>query len=322
MRREDAPVTKGLANQPGAKARQRAARRSLAWQYRDLYLLIAVPLASLIVFQYLPMFGIVLAFQNYKLFDGILGSQWVGLAHFQRMLSDPKFFQIFSNTVIINLLKFVFQFPIPILLALMLNEVRVALLKRGVQTLIYLPHFLSWVVVSGIFYDILGRGGLVNAALGLLGLPPENFLANSKYFRGLLVMTTAWKESGWSTIVYLSAMTAIDPNLYEAASVDGAGRLRQALSITLPGIVTTIAFIVILRASAIVGSDTEQVLMFYKPIVYSVGDVIGTYVYREGVINSKFSYTTAVGLFSSVVGMAMLLISNRISRRYTGKGIW
>ncbi len=303
-------------------ARERRLFWLAAWRHKDLYLLILIPFASLIVFNYFPMFGISLAFKNYKVLDGFLGSQWVGLAHFQRMFSDAKFFQVFRNTVLINVYKFLFQFPVPILLALMLNEVRVALLKRGVQTLIYLPHFLSWVVVSGIFYDILGAGGLINSALAALGLPTRQFLANEKYFRGLMVVTTMWKESGWSTIVYLSAITAIDPNLYEAASVDGAGRFRQTVSITLPNIVTTIAFIIILRASAIVGSDTEQVMMFYKPIVYSVGDVIGTYVYREGILNSKFSYTTAVGLFSSVVGMAMMLIANKVSLRYTNKGIW
>lgn len=302
--------------------RERALFWSKVWQYKDLYLLVLIPIASLLIFNYLPMFGIMLAFQDYKILDGFLGSQWVGLQHFQRMFGDAKFYEVFRNTVIINVYKFLYQFPVPIILALLLNEVRVALLKRGVQTLIYLPHFLSWVVVAGIFYDILGANGLINIAMRTLGLPTQQFLANSRYFRSLMVLTTMWKESGWSTIVYLSAITAIDPNLYEAASVDGAGRLRQAFSITIPNIVTTIAFIIILRASSIVGSDTEQVMMFYKPIVYSVGDVIGTYVYREGILNAKFSYTTAVGLFSSVVGMTMMLVANKISIRYTNKGIW
>ena len=305
-----------------AHAPRRSARRVAMRQYGDLYLLILIPFASLLVFNYLPMLGISLAFQNYRVMDGFLGSEWVGFQHFQRMFAAPKFYEILRNTILINVYKFLFQFPVPILLALLLNEVRRALIKRGVQTLIYLPHFLSWVVVSGIFYDILGASGLVNTFLRTLGLPQQQFLASERFFRSLMVVTTMWKESGWSTIVYLSAITAIDPTLYEAAGVDGAGRLRQTLSITLPSIATTIAFIVILRASAIVGSDTEQVLLFYKPIVYGVGDVIGTYVYREGILNAKFSYTTAVGLFSSVVGMVMMLVTNRISMRYTNKGIW
>jgi len=207
-------------------------------------------------------------------------------------------------------------------LALLLNEVRVSFVKRGVQTLLYLPHFLSWVVIAGIFYDILGANGLLNMALKALGLRSVQFLANERYFRSLMVVTTMWKESGWSTIVYLSAITAIDPQLYEAAGVDGAGRWRQTFSITLPSIVNTIAFIIILRASSIVGSDTEQVMMFYKPIVYSVGDVLGTFIYREGILNAKYSYTTAVGLFGSAVGMAMMLGANKVARKYTDKGIW
>lgn len=291
-------------------------------RYWDLYLLVAIPFASLIVFNYLPMFGIVIAFQDFKVLDGFTGSKWVGLKHFEALFRSPKFYQVFSNTVIINVLKFVFQFPIPIILALLLNEVRIALIKRGVQTLVYMPHFLSWVVVYGIFYDMLSSGGIVNRLLNVLGHENVNFLASEPMFRPLIVFSMAWKESGWSTIVYLSAITAIDPQLYEAASVDGAGRLKQVFRITLPCIATTIAFIVIMRASAIVASDTDQMLMFYRPIVYSVGDVLGTYVYREGVLNAKYSYTSAVGLFGSVIGMTMMLVTNKASKRYIGRGIW
>lgn len=300
----------------------RCAKLRTARRYWDLYLLVFIPFASLIVFNYLPMFGIVIAFQDFKVLEGFAGSKWVGLKHFETLFRSPKFFQVFGNTVMINLLKFVFQFPIPILLALLLNEVRIAMIKRGVQTLVYMPHFLSWVVVYGIFYDMLASGGIVNRTLNALGYDNVNFLASQSLFRPLIVFSMAWKESGWSTIVYLSAITAIDPQLYEAASVDGAGRLKQVFRITLPCIATTIAFIVIMRASAIVTSDTDQILMFYRPIVYSVGDVLGTYVYREGVLNAKYSYTSAVGLFGSVIGMTMLLVTNRVSKRYVGRGIW
>lgn len=306
----------------GVKRHQRALRRKLMRQNWDLYLLVAVPLLSLIIFNYIPMFGIVIAFQDYKVFKGISGSKWVGLAQFTKLFTSAKFFELLRNTVLINVYKFIYQFPIPIILALLLNEVRISWLKKGTQTLIYLPHFLSWVVVYGIFYDLLGTSGLINQLITALGGSPVNFLANSRYFRSLLVISTAWKESGWSTIVYLSAMTAIDPQLYEAAAVDGAGRIRQTWSITLPCIINTITFIVIMRASSIMGSDTEQVMMFYSPIVYGVGDVLGTFVYREGIENAKFSYTTAVGLFGSVVGMVMMLGANYVSRKYTDKGIW
>ena len=306
----------------GSKKHQRYMRRKLIRQNWDLYLLVAIPVLSLIIFNYIPMFGIVIAFQDYKVFKGIAGSKWVGLAQFTKLFTSAKFFELLRNTILINVYKFVYQFPIPIILALLLNEVRVSWLKRGTQTLIYLPHFLSWVVVYGIFYDLLGTDGLINQLIVALGGTAQNFLANSKYFRSLLVVSTAWKESGWSTIVYLSAMTAIDPQLYEAAAVDGAGRLRQTWSITLPCIINTITFIIIMRASSIMGSDTEQVMMFYSPIVYGVGDVLGTFVYREGIENAKFSYTTAVGLFGSVVGMIMMLGANYVSRKYTDKGIW
>ena len=288
----------------------------------DLYLLVLVPFVCLIVFNYLPMFGIVMAFKNYKPFIGIAGSPWVGFKHFNTMFNGYKFPQVLWNTFIINVYKFVFQFPVPIILALLLNEVRKTWFKRGVQTLVYLPHFLSWVVVTGIFFDLLSNAGIVNNLIASLGGEKIQFLGNAKYFRGILVVSTMWKESGWSTIVYLSAMTAIDPTLYEAAAVDGAGKWKQAISITLPNIVHTIAFIIILRASSIISSDTEQVLMFYKPIVYDVGDVLGTYTYREGIVGQKFSYSSAVGLFASIFGMTMMLVSNKVSRKYTGIGIW
>lgn len=295
---------------------------TLARRNWDLYLLVLIPAATLIVFSYIPMAGIVLAFKDYKVFTGIWGSKWVGLKHFETMFTHYKFGQVFTNTVLINLYKFIFQFPVPIILALLLNEVRIAALKRGVQTLVYLPHFLSWVVVAGLFFDILGMDGLLNKAIVAFGGEKVLFLSNAKYFRSLLVVSTMWKESGWSTIVYLSAITAIDPMLYEAAAVDGAGRIRQAFSITLPNIINTITFIIILRASSILSSDTEQVMMFYKPIVYDVGDVLGTYVYREGILGQKYSYTTAVGLFGSLFGMIMMLSANKMSRKYTGIGIW
>jgi len=301
---------------------KRTSRLTIVRRNWDLYLLVLIPFIALVVFSYIPMGGIILAFKDYKVFTGIWGSKWVGLKHLETMFTYPKFMQVFTNTLLINVYKFLFQFPVPIILALMLNEVRIRALKRGVQTLVYLPHFLSWVVVGGLFFDLLSMNGIVNNLIRACGGEPIMFLSNAKYFRGLLVASTMWKESGWSTIVYLSAITAIDPMLYEAAAVDGAGRIRQTWSITLPNIINTITFIIILRASSILSSDTEQVMMFYSPIVYDVGDVLGTYVYREGILGQKFSYTTAVGLFGSIIGMIMMLSANKVSRKYTGIGIW
>ncbi|UKS29604.1 ABC transporter permease subunit [Paenibacillus sp. HWE-109] len=289
----------------------------------DIYLVISIPLLSLLVYNYIPMLGIIIAFKNYKVFDGIWGSSWVGLDHFQTLFADPKFFSVLSNTLLINLYKLLFQFPLPIILALCLNELRNRMIKRAVQTLTYLPHFLSWVVISGIFIDILSPStGIINFAIKVLGGSPITFLGDESYFRSVLVASTAWKETGWSAVIYLAALTSIDPELYAAASVDGAGKLRQIWHITLPGIAGTIAFIIILRVAHALGSDVEQVLLFYNPLVYGAGDVISTYVYREGIQNVNYSYTTAVGLFTSVVGLALMIIANTISRKYTNNGIW
>ncbi|OAS21211.1 ABC transporter permease [Paenibacillus oryzisoli] len=289
----------------------------------DLYLIISIPLLVLLIYSYVPMLGIVIAFKNYRVFDGILDSKWVGLTHFRTLLSDPKFFSVLSNTMLINLFKFIFQFPLPIILALLLNEVRTGFVKRMTQTLTYLPHFLSWVVIAGIFVDILSPStGIINAMLKVFNISPIAFLGDDSYFRSVLVASTAWKETGWSAIIYLAALTSIDPDLYAASSVDGAGKLRQTWHITLPGIASTIVFIIILRVSTLLGSDTEQVLLLYNPLVYGVGDVIGTYVYREGIQNGSYSYTTAVGLFVSIIGFTLMVTANKISRKYSNRGIW
>ncbi|MGO4270126.1 ABC transporter permease subunit [Paenibacillus sp. TAF58] len=196
-------------------------------------------------------------------------------------------------------------------------------MKRITQTLTYLPHFLSWVVIAGVFVDILSPStGIVNLLLSSLGISPIQFLGDEGFFRSVLVTSTAWKETGWSAIIYLAALTSIDPELYAAAEVDGAGKLKQIWHITLPGIASTIVFIIILRVSQMLGSDTEQVLLFYNPLVYKVGDVIGTFVYREGILNASYSYTTAVGLFTSVIGFTLLIIANKVSSKYSNRGIW
>lgn len=289
----------------------------------DIYIIIAIPLFALFIYSYVPIAGIIIAFKDYKVFDGILGSKWVGLDNFKHLLSDPKFYSVLGNTLLINFYKFIFQFPLPIILALFLNEMRKGFMKRTVQTLTYLPHFLSWVVIAGIFVDILSPStGIINSIIKACGIHPITFLGDERFFRSVLVVATAWKETGWSAVIYLAALTAIDPELYSAATVDGAGRLRQTWHITLPGISGTIVFIIILRVAYLLGSDTEQVLLLYNPLVYRVGDVIGTYVYREGIQNASYSYTTAVGLFISLAGFSLMVIANKVSNRFTNRGIW
>jgi putative aldouronate transport system permease protein len=295
-------------------------RRVLAnW---DLYLLILPALAVLVVYRYMPLYGAQIAFRDYNILDGIIGSPWAGLKHFRALFGSPEFYRIVRNTILLNLYRLLYQFPIPIIMALSIYELRSRRYKRCIQTISYLPHFLSWVVIGALFANILSAKGLVNMFLGLFGMDPVIFLGDSRYFRSLLVISDAWKNSGWGSIVYLSAIMSIDTQLFESAMVDGAGRLRRIWHITLPGIRPTIIFIVLLRLSAILGSSVEQVMVLYNPTVYEVGDVISTYVYRVGLTNMKYSYTTAVGLFSSAIGFFMLLGANYAARLFGERAMW
>lgn len=288
----------------------------------DLYLMIVPALIVLLLFNYLPMYGVTVAFKDYKLARGMLDSAWVGLEHFYRLFDAREFGRVFRNTIVINVYRFVFQFPLPIILAILINEVRHLVFKRSVQTITYLPHFLSWVIVGALFVDILSpTKGLLNHALATIGVGPIT-LMDKRYFRSIVVASYAWKETGWSAIVYLAAITGIDPTLYEAAAVDGANKFRQMIHITLPGITSTIVFVILLRISAIMATDVEQILMLYNPLVYDTGDVISTYVYRVGIGQMKYSYTAAVGLFQSIIGFVLLLVANRFARRWTQSSMW
>ncbi len=289
----------------------------------DLYIAVAIPLLILFIYNYIPMIGIVISFMDFNPVKGIAGSPWVGMQHFKSIFANPKFFSVLGNTLIINFYKLIFQFPVPLILALLLNELKNIRFKRMVQSFTYLPHFLSWVVLSAIFIDILSPStGIVNIALKALGFEPVSFLGNSKTFRGVLVVTQTWKEMGWSSIIYLAAISAVNSDLYEAAGIDGAGRIKQMLHVTLPGISSTIVFILMLRVGYSLGSDTEQVLLLYSPLVMDVGDVLGTYIYREGLVGGQYSRTTAVGLFISLVGFMLISIANVISKRNNLRGLW
>lgn len=289
----------------------------------DLYLLLIPGILSILLFRYTPMYGIIIAFKDFNIFDGMAASPWVGLKHFEKLITYPDFLQVFKNTIIISLLKIVFLFPLPIVVAILLNEIKNALFKRVVQTVIYLPHFLSWVIVSGLFIDLLSsNGGLINKLLVSMGSEPISFFMNNEVFRGVLVSSAGWKETGWSTIVYLAAFSTIDPQLYEAARMDGAGKLRQMWHITLPGITATILLMFILRLGSILEAGTEQILVMYNPTVYKTADVIGTYVYRMGLGNQDYSFTTAVGLFESIIAFTLVVSGNALSRKYLQRGIW
>lgn len=288
----------------------------------EYYVLLIPALVLIILFQYVPMYGLTIAFKDFNIFRGIQASPWVGWQHFRTVFSDYRFYQVLSNTLLISFYKLIFLFPLPIILALMLNEIRSVVFKRIIQTVVYLPHFLSWVIVSGLFIAILGTDGIVNQLIAPFVQTPIRFLMDRSFFRSVLVATEGWKTIGWSTIVYLAAITAIDPQLYEAAIVDGANRFKQTIYITLPGISATIILLLILRLGNILEAGFTQILVMYNPTVYPVADIIGTYVYRVGLGQMNFSYGTAVGLFNSVVAFIMIISGNAISKRFLGRSIW
>ncbi|HIT85657.1 MAG TPA: sugar ABC transporter permease [Candidatus Ornithomonoglobus intestinigallinarum] len=280
-------------------------------------------LIYILVFKYLPMYGITIAFQDFNIFKGVMGSEWVGMANFEKMFSDPEFYQVFMNTLIISISKLVVLFPLPIVAALMINEIHTAWFKKTTQTIIYLPHFISWVIVAGIFTSLLSpSSGLVNMLITALGGEPVSFMMSNDWFRKVLVFSDGWKETGYGAVVYIAAIAGVDQQLYEAARVDGAGRLRTIWSITLPSIATTIVLMLILRLGSILEAGTEQILAMYNPTVYQTGDVIGTYVYRMGLGQQQYSMTTAVGLFNSVVGFILVVSGNFFSKKISGSSIW
>ncbi len=287
-----------------------------------LYLMLIPGLAFFAIFHYWPMYGIVIAFKKFALFRGIAASPWVGFQHFQELFSSDAFGKLLQNSVLISLYKLFWGFPAPILLALLLNEVKRAPFKRTVQTIIYLPHFVSWVVIAGLLTQLLSpNGGVVNLLIKQFGGEPIYFLAKPQYFRTIIVASDIWKSAGWGTIIYLAALTNIDPTLYEAAVIDGANRLRQTWHVTMPGIKSTIVVMLLLRTSTILGNNFDQMFVMLNNLVMDVGDVFETYVYRVAIRDSRFDFATAVGLFQSVVGMVMLLTCNAISRRLGEGGI-
>ena len=276
-----------------------------------------------LVFSYTPMYGIIIAFKDYKLAKGIMGSPWAGLTHFQRALNNPDFFRVFGNTLTISFYKLLFGFPAPILLALLINELRHLRFKKIVQTISYVPHFLSWIVLSGILINFFSPSvGVINAVIKAGGGRPINFLADIKWFRPVLIISSIWKEVGWGSIVYLAAITGVDPELHEAAAIDGAGRLRQVLHVTLPAITPVMLIMFIFAVGGIVGDDFDQIFNLYNPTVYSVGDVLSTYIYRQGLESMNYSYSTAVGLFRTVISFALVLFTNFLSKQVSDYGLW
>ncbi|QHW31640.1 sugar ABC transporter permease [Paenibacillus rhizovicinus] len=278
------------------------------------HLLLLPALVLVIIFAYIPLFGAAIAFEDYQPWLGIKGSPWVGFEHFRTIFEYPDSKQVIINTLIIASLKLVFNLVIPVIFALLLNEVVNTYFKRVVQTLVYLPHFLSWVILGGILIDLLStEGGIVNRFLNVLGMKSIFFLGDGQWFRFTVIVSDIWKEFGFSAIIFLATLVGIDPSLYEAAEIDGATRWQQVVNITLPLILPIVIVVATLSLGRVLDGGQDQILNLYNPLVYSHGDILDTFVYREGLMSGKFSFGTAVGLFKSAVGFIMILISYRLA---------
>lgn len=290
----------------------------------QIFLLLLAPvLVYYILFRYVPMFGIVISFKDYNLFKGLTGSQWVGLKYYKLFLANPDALIIIKNTVVLGGYKLLFGFPAPIVLALLLNELRSKVYKRFVQTVSYLPYFLSTVVVSSIIVMLLSPStGWLNHMFQRLGFPTINFLQESEWFRTIYVSSEIWQQVGWGSIIFLAAITTIDPQLYEAAKMDGAGRLRQIWHVTLPGIATTVIIMFILQIGHVLEIGFEKVFLLSNAATYDTSDVISTYVYRVGLLQSGFSYGTAIDLFMGIIGFILVYTSNKLSRRFGETSLW
>lgn len=293
------------------------------WKYRALYLISLPGIAYFILFRYVPLFGSVIAFQKYNIFKGIRGSEWVGFANFDKMFRYHDFIRILTNNLLLALYDIAFAFPAAILLALLLNEVRAVLYKRLVQTIVYMPHFLSWVVISGIAASVFSPvSGLFNDWLGQLGFEPVYVLGDESYIRPFLVGAGMWRDVGYSTIIYLAALSSVNPDLYEASEMDGASRLRQTFAITLPAIMPTIVILFLLQIGHFLDFGFERVWVFLNSLNSENGEILDTFIYRVGILDTQYSYTTAIGLFKSVIGLILLLIGNAISKRATGESLY
>jgi putative aldouronate transport system permease protein len=286
------------------------------------HVMMAPGMLFILVFSYIPMFGIVMAFQDYVPAKGILGSEFVGLKNFTYMFSLPDVGRIFANTLLIAIGKILLGTVMAIAFAILLNEIRIRVFKKTVQTIVYLPHFLSWVVLAAVVVNMVNLDGPVNQLLAALGLSKINFLGSNVWFRPLIIITDVWKEFGYNSIVYLAAITAIDPGIHEAAAIDGASWWKRVWHITLPGMMPVILLMAAMNLTSILSAGFDQIYNLYSPMVYETGDVLDTYVYRMGLIGRKYSFSTAVGLLRSVVGMILMLTANWLSKRFTDRKIF
>ncbi|MGN1100155.1 MAG: ABC transporter permease [Christensenellales bacterium] len=317
-------MSRALSNESdtGNAAKRKTLLRKMKQNW-EIYVMMIPVVIFFLVFSYYPMYGIVLAFKYYLPSKGILGSEWVGLKHFEWLFTAPEFFRAFKNTLIISAIKLVFNFPVPIILALFLNEVANPRLKKGIQTAVYLPYFISWVIIGGIVYTLLSvNGGVVNNILMSLGLERVNFLTNDRYFYVILVLTEIWKGAGWGSVIYISAISSVSPELYEAATVDGCGRFRKMWNITIPCIMPIIVVMFILAVGNVMNAGFDQIFNLYNTAIYNVSDILDTYTYRIGISQGLVEKGSAIGLFKTVINFILLLTANAVVKRINGEGIY
>lgn len=290
---------------------------------RYIYLMLIPVLLYFIIFRYVPMYGVQIAFKNYSFSKGFWGSSWVGLQNFADFFSSIYAWRVIRNTLLININLLVFSFPAPIILALLINEIKNKYFKRITQTITYMPYFISLVVVVGIMFDFFSRNGLVENILGYFGQKESMlFFLNPKWFRMLYVGSSVWQEAGWGSIIYLAALSSINPELYEASRIDGAGRWKQTWNITIPGIMSIIVILLILRIGTMMDVGYEKIILMYNPLIRDTADVISTYVYRRGIQDMSYSFSAAVGLLNSVINFTLLVIANTISRKVSENKLW
>jgi putative aldouronate transport system permease protein len=286
------------------------------------HIMVLPSLVLLILFSIVPIMGAVIAFQEFKPVRGIWGSPWIGLDNFKYMMLLPDSKQIFFNTVFLSVLKIIANLVVPLFFALLLNELRIKFVKKWIQTIVYLPHFLSWVLLATIFFDVFSLDGIVNRLLGLFGIEPILFFASNSWFPAIIVSTDVWKEFGFAAIIYLAAFAGINPALYEAASIDGANRLQQLLHVTLPGVRTTVILLATLALGNVMNANFDQIFNMYNPLVYQSSDIIDTYVYRTGLLSLQYSLATAVGLLKSVISFLLIIVSYALASRYANYRIF
>ena len=294
-------------------------------RYKSYYIMAALPLLYFIVYKYLPMFGLCIAFQDYVPWVGIQGSEWIGLEHFKSFFTSPYFGRLLGNSFAISLLKILFSFPMPFFFALLLNEVRNTRFKKTIQTISYLPHFFSWVILGGLVFNLTNLTyGVVPRIMEWMGMEPFSLLMQPELFRPIVVSTTIWREVGWGAIVYIAALSGVDQEMYEAAVIDGAGKWKQLIHITIPSILHFFVMMLIMRMGSVLGNDFEQILVLMNEngVLFEVGDVFETYVLRAGIGQGNFSYATAVGMFQSVVGLVFVLVSNFLIKKSGQEGLF